>query len=105
MKTMKDVESYVHESPDSALAVLAGFDTTGVSSSRVDALYTLLNSIARYRLYIDEQDDSALVRASDFFRKHGDEARLMKALFLIGYYQYNQQCSGHPAHACKLALF
>jgi hypothetical protein len=89
MKTMKDVESYVHESPDSALAVLAGFDTTGVSSSRVDALYTLLNSIAHYRLYIDEQDDSALVRASDFFRKHGDEARLMKALFLIGYYQYN----------------
>ena len=89
MKTMKDVESYVHESPDSALAVLAGLDSTGVSSGRVDALYTLLNSIARYRLYIDEQDDSALVRASDFFRKHGDDARLMKALFLASYIRFN----------------
>lgn len=90
LHTMKDVESYVHEAPDSALAVLASLDTVGISSEKVDARYTLLNSIARYRLYIDENDDAALVRAADYFRAHNDDDRLMKALFLAGYIQFNK---------------
>lgn len=87
---MKDVESYVHEAPDSALVVLASLDTTGISMAIVDARYTLLNSIARYRLYLDESNDAALMRAADYFRLHHDDDRLMKALFLAGYIQYKQ---------------
>ena len=94
LRTMTDVESYVHEVPDSALAVLASLDTVGISSAKVDARYTLLNSIARYRLYIDEDDDAALVRAADYFREHHDDDRLMKALFLAGYIQFNKSDYG-----------
>ena len=90
LRKMKDVESYVHETPDSALSVLASLDTAGISWARVDAQYTLLNSIARYRLYIDENDDTALMRVADYFRLHHDDDRLMKALFLAGYIQYKQ---------------
>lgn len=90
LRTMTDVESYVHEVPDSALAVLASLDTVGITSAKVDARYTLLSSIARYRLYIDENDDAALVRAADYFRAHNDDDRLMKALFLAGYIQFNK---------------
>lgn len=90
LRRMEDVESYVHEAPDSALRVLASLDTTGISRAKVVARYTLLNSIARYRLYHDETDDAALKRAADYFRLHHDDDRLMKALFLAGYIQYKQ---------------
>lgn len=89
VRSMKDIETYVQDAPDSAMAVLSSLDTTGVSSNLVDARYTLLNSIAHYRLYIDEDDDTALVRAADYFRKHRDKEHLMKTLFLAGYIQYN----------------
>ncbi len=89
VRSMNDIETYVHDAPDSALSVLSSLDTAGVSSNLVDARYTLLNSIARYRLYIDEDDDSSLSRAAEFFRKHHDNERLMKALFLAGYIQFN----------------
>ena len=90
VRQMKDIESYVHDAPDSALAMLAAMDTSSVSSARVEALYTLLNSIARYRLYVDEEDDAALMQAAAFFRSRRDDARLMKTLFLAGNIQYNQ---------------
>ena len=89
VRVMNDIETYVHDSPDSASVVLSSLDTSGISSDLIKARYTLLNSIARYRLYIDEDDDTALVRAADYFRKHHDKERLMKALFLAGYIQFN----------------
>lgn len=89
VQSLKDIETYVHDAPDSAMAVLSSLDTSGISSNLVDARFTLQNSIARYRLYIDEDDDTALVRAADYFRKHHDKERLMKTLFLAGYIQYN----------------
>lgn len=89
VRVMNDIETYVQDSPDSASAVLSSLDTSGISSDLIKARYTLLNSIARYRLYIDEDNDTDLVRAADYFRKHHDKERLMKALFLAGYIQFN----------------
>lgn len=89
VQSLKDIETYAHDAPDSAMAVLSSLDTSGISSNLVDARFTLQKSIACYRLYIDEDDDTALVRAADYFRKHHDKERLMKTLFLAGYIQYN----------------
>ena len=88
LRELNMIETFVHERPDSALTLLSSMDTIGLRSDRVDAQYTLLQSIAYYRLYIEDFSEKDLDRAARYFRNHYDEARLMKTLFLQGYIQF-----------------
>lgn len=56
--TLKDVESYISERPDSALAVLESMDRGELKSRRSEAHHALLHAMALDKNYIDVTDDS-----------------------------------------------
>lgn len=87
LRELEGIESYVQDQPDSAIRQLALIDTARAASPEIKARYTLLTSWARYRLYQDDDDETALAAAAAFFRNSGDDPRLMKTLFLLGYRQ------------------
>ena len=91
VKSLADIETYVESAPDSALASLAQIDTSTFSSEKQRALYNYLVSLARYKTYCNETDEAPISRSIDYFRKHRDETRIYKALYLKGYILLNAQ--------------
>lgn len=85
LRQLYDVEEYVDSKPDSALQVLSAMDTAEVADGKCRAMYAYLTSYARYKSYIEEENDSTISRAVDYFREHNDKPRLMKSLYFKGY--------------------
>ena len=85
LRQLYDVEEYVDSKPDSALQVLSAMDTAEVADGKCRAMYAYLTSYARYKSYIEEENDSTISRAVDYFREHNDKPRLMKSIYFKGY--------------------
>ena len=60
-ETLKDVESYIMERPDSALTVLDTMDRSLLKSERLRAYHALLHAMALDKNFIDVDDDSLAV--------------------------------------------
>lgn len=88
LRQLYDVEEYVDSKPDSALQVLSAMDTAEVADGKCRAMYAYLTSYAHYKSYIEEENDSTITSAVDYFREHNDKPRLMKALYFKGYTQW-----------------
>ena len=86
---LEDIESYAEMSPDSALKSLSAIDSSDVQKGRARAMHTYVRSLARYKAYIDEYDDTDISDAAEYFHGHNDKAREMRALFFKGYALYN----------------
>ena len=56
-RTLDDVESYIMERPDSALAVLESMDRSLLSTQADRAHHALLNAMALDKSFIDVSDD------------------------------------------------
>lgn len=82
---LDDVESYINDRPDSALAVLRGEDTTRIHSDRGFAKYYLLLGIA---LDKNNVDDGAfipqLTRSANWFAAHGSPMDQIRAYYYLG---------------------
>ena len=78
---LEDVESYMNERPDSALAVIQSIGADDLSSRELKARHALLLSQALDKNFIDLQSDSIIAPAVKFFEKSGDHEALFKAYY------------------------
>lgn len=81
---LADVESYIQERPDSALAVLEGFDPEELHSEASRAKYALLYSMALDKNYIDLTTDSIIAPAVKYYKRHGSAEDKFKTLYYQG---------------------
>ena len=89
--TLKDVESYISERPDSALAGLEAIDRDDLKSRRSEAHHALLHAMALDKNYIDVTDDSLASVAVIYYSKHGPKKYLARSLYYKGLsYFYNK---------------
>ena len=70
---LNDIESYIQEHPDSALAVLEGIDRTTLISKRNKAHHALLHAMALDKNYVNVTDDSLSRVALNYFDKRGSK--------------------------------
>lgn len=89
---LKDVESYIMERPDSALAVLDSMDRSRLTTDRLKAHHALLHAMALDKNYIDVTDDSLASVAVRYYQKHGSKKYLARSLYYKGLsYYYNKE--------------
>ena len=82
-ETLKQVDSFIEERPDSALTVLRGMDKKALSGKEEEAKHALLLSMALDKNYIDKTNDSLINIAVDYYKDRDD----VRAKFLSYYYQ------------------
>ena len=86
---LDDVETYINERPDSALAVLRALDSTAVRGRALRARVSLLHSMALDKNYIDLKTDSILAPAVSWYSRHGSPDEKLKTRYYLGRLQYN----------------
>ena len=91
-KTLKDVETYIAERPDSALAVIESIDTTTLTTTGLRAHHALLHAMALDKNYIDVTDDSLALKAVNYYQKRGPRKNYARALYYLALsYYYDKQ--------------
>ena len=91
-RTLNDVESYIMERPDSALAVLESIDRVDLNTARTKAHHALLHAMALDKNYIDVTEDSIVKVATEYYKKHGPRRNYARALYYLGKsYYYNEE--------------
>lgn len=89
---LKDVESYIAERPDSALAVIESIDSTVLRTKGLQAHHALLHAMALDKNYIDVKDDSLALTAVRYYQKHGHKKYLARARYYLALsYYYDRQ--------------
>lgn len=83
-RTLKNVESYIMERPDSALIVLESIERSSLKTQRSKAHHALLHAMALDKNYIDVTDDSIAQVAVDFYQKRGPQKNRTRALYYLG---------------------
>ena len=86
-----DIESYIMERPDSALAVLDTMDRALLVTDRLKAHHALLHAMALDKNYIDVTDDSIASVAVEYYSKKGPEKYKARALYYLGISYYYAQ--------------
>ena len=86
---LHDVESYINERPDSALAVLRSISPQNLSGLRVRPYYALLLSEALDKNYIDLTDDSLALVANRYYGDHGTKLHRLKSWYYLGRVRFN----------------
>ena len=81
---LKDVESYIMEHPDSALAVLDSMDRTLLTTDRLKAHHALLHAMALDKNYIDVTDDSLASVALDYYSRKGPKKYEARSRYYLG---------------------
>lgn len=90
-KTLKDVESYIMERPDSALSVLESMNREDLVINKNKAHHALLHAMALDKNYIDVTDDSIAMVAVDYYQKRGSAKNRVKSLYYLGVSYYNAE--------------
>ena len=90
-KHLLDIESYIMERPDSALAVLDTMDRSLLVTDRLKAHHALLHAMALDKNYIDVTDDSIASVAVEYFSKKGPKKYEARALYYLGLSYYYAQ--------------
>ena len=83
-----DVESYIMERPDSALAVLESVDRELLTTDRLKAHHALLHAMALDKNFIDVDDDSLASVALSYYSRKGPEMYEARALYYSGLSYY-----------------
>ena len=90
-KQLWDVESYIMERPDSALAVLESMDPSLLKTEEDKAHHALLHAMALDKNFIDVADDSLAHIAVDYYSEHGPEKYHARSLYYLGLAYYYQE--------------
>ena len=88
-RTLKNVETFMAERPDSALAVLRGLHPRDLPGLHVRPLHALLLSEALDKNYIDLTDDSLAVAANHYYGDHGSKLHRLKSWYYLGRVRFN----------------
>ena len=83
-ETLVQVESYIEESPDSALEVLQGMDKGELSGMEEKAKHALLLSMAMDKNYIDRTDFDVLQPAIDYYKDNGTPTDKLRTYYYQG---------------------
>lgn len=86
---LNDIETFIDERPDSALAILDSFDLSLHGNRGVWAHYSLLHAQAKDKCYIDETDCSLMKQVVEYYEGKCDKEKLFKAYYYLGRIQYN----------------
>ena len=89
-KSLEDVESYIMERPDSALAVLDSIDRSLLSTDQSKAHHALLYAMALDKNFIDVSDDSIARVAVNYYSKNGSDRHYARSLYYLGIAYYYQ---------------
>lgn len=89
-RTLNDVESYIMERPDSALAVLDSIACTLLSSDRNRAHHALLHAMALDKNFIDVSNDSIAQIAVGYYSRRGSDRHYARSLYYLGVAYYYQ---------------
>ena len=89
-RALKDVESYMEERPDSALAALQDIDKAELTSKELEAKHALLLSQALDKNYIDLQSDSIIAPALRYYLRKGKNDEKLEALYYRGIVERNK---------------
>ena len=81
---LSQVESYIEERPDSALAVLERIDTEELSSKEERAKYAVLYAQAEDKNFIDERDLKLISEAKDYYEDSGNVRYKFLSLYYCG---------------------
>lgn len=91
-RTLNDIDSYIMERPDSALAVLESINRNDLSTARNKAHHALLYAMALDKNYIDVTEDSIAMVATEYYKKHGPRRNYARSLYYLGKsYYYNEE--------------
>ena len=82
--TLDDVESYINDRPDSALAVLEAVDSTCLKPRAMRARYSLLRTMAQAKNYQDLTVPGLIDEAAAWYGRHGTADERMKTLYYQG---------------------
>lgn len=86
---LSDIESYIQERPDSALAELRKIDTCRINSKQERALHSLLMAMALDKNCIDTSDMSVIEPALKWFCKHDEGEHGPASYFYAGRICFN----------------
>ena len=87
--TLNDVETYIKERPDSALATIRAIDTTTLTTRSLRAHYALLHAMALDKNWIDTTDLNVVMPAVEYYDRHPSGIRRAKAWYYLGRIQQN----------------
>lgn len=83
-ETLTQVESFMEERPDTALAILQGIEVDDLSNKEEKAKYALLLSMALDKNEIRKTDFDILYPAIDYYKNNGSPTEQMLTLFYQG---------------------
>lgn len=89
---LNDVETYISERPDSALAVLDSIDRDLLTTRKLRSHHALLHVMALDKNFVDVSDDSLALEALNYYDSHGDKRYKARSLYYLGLsYYYSGQ--------------
>ncbi len=83
-ETLSQVESYIEEKPDSALAVLEQINVSELPGKEEKAKYALLYSMALDKNFIDKTDFEVLQPAIDYYDDNGSATDKLRTYYYQG---------------------
>ena len=101
---LSDIESYIDDRPDSALAAIRAIDTTALRGRAVKAKYSLLHAMALDKNYIDTSDTRIVQPAVDWYSRHGSPEEKLKAYYYQGREYHNNKQYDQAAVSYAIAL-
>ena len=88
--TLNDVETYIQQRPDSALATIRAIDTTTLTTRSLRAHYALLHAMALDKNWIDTTDVGVVMPAVVYYDRQGSADQKMKSYYYLGRIQENR---------------
>lgn len=99
-ETLAQVETFIEEQPDSALAALQRIDAQELAGKEERAKYALLLSMALDKNYVDKTDFEVLQPAIDYYQGHGTARDKLRTYYYQGRIYQNQQKHDELAMQC-----
>lgn len=87
--TLNDVETYIQQRPDSALATIRAIDTSTLTTRSLRAHYALLYAMALDKNWIDTTEVGVVMPAVEYYDRHPSGIRRAKAWYYLGRIQQN----------------
>ena len=84
VSNLRLAEDIISSYPDSALSILRTISPTNLKSRKTEAQYALLMSAALDKNYIDISSDSLILRAVNYYSKHGSPKEKMLSWYYEG---------------------
>lgn len=101
---LDDIDGYIIQKPDSALAELRSIDTLALNSKSLRAHYSLLMAMALDKNYIDTTNIAVIQPALDYYEHHGNVDQKLRTYYYLGRIQHNAKNKIEAMHSYTKAL-